>query len=1383
MALAPIVIGIQLVSASPVRVGFAIALLLVVLSVDSGLRSGTSERKFVSTVTFRSLYFTLVYGAAIASVGFLGSGSAFEWSNPTPAAWIDLVATILLTTILPGVAIIRVLMDKRHIGLSAKIVMAYFVGMGLTALTVTLLASVGLSILLYGRDALVAVNSVLLVADLFRQILVNPFSGGTQTPVCYDRTTITILCSTFVLVSVLLYGVFFSNLGLRGDLWRHFSDARYIENYGLSSRAVYYPWFFSVYLAGFLSATSFPMIGATLFFVSGLFFLSVLSFYLAASTFVNRRLAAIGASMWASFSGFDWLFFTVSNGSPGNLDAIWKNSLTYLSGVLNQPGFLGFDHPIYLIGASAVLFMVFLVRTKPLPSVFRYTALFLASAIGYMAHVVETSIFLVAILPFLLILSESSFRYSVRVVLSALLGLLAVASIELISGSYILYYTTYGFLWILIALLSTTTPVLVYAVPKLKAFSQMIHLGNPGVKLTTLSAAALFYLYFLSFVVQSATIPFLGQRPFWSFVPIYNYPTKLGTLGVIVVGLFIVSLLTFTKINRPLKELLLLTSLSVICGELLGLAGFIEATRPFNIAFIFVTLAGPIGLQKIDTFSVRNRGLITSSFGRILMAISLLSIIWTSATLSTAISIDLWEKSPGPWQEPSGLSSDEIATLSYIRTNVSPGDFSIAVPGASWASYANQVLGLAGHRTLDQEPIRSIFSSDPRVALNAINVQKVKYIMVDAPRIDIAVSKSYIFSHLLPQLRPVFSTATVHLFELPVTGSSHGVNLSLVLPRLIMNDSLFSVDLAAFSQTPYSYYLPGDFGQFESPAILLANDVGFTGWKDDNFTSGWASYSYDSTEAFGNDGYLMTFRSGTGSPYYDLLSPKLNLTVSRFPYLSIRWRTDDRQQDLGLYLYANGTQTNFHYIWLGRSGNWTVSTIDLRDFPSIGNSQLGGVPSPHDRLHDDEILNRLVFRTPDQSSQFQIDYVKLTSSPIDDSLFSNYVNWIKHGGDMTVVDSSGFGAFAGLMNLTKTDSYSTATLLSSDRDSILTPDLKVQMLSSLPPNIHSSLNFESRDGSVPAMFSMKIGLGKLTFLYAEPLLHGLESSSGPAIREELFGAARYVTGILWPVTPQAGAATKGPLQGYVELPGALISHDADLTGGVRIRTTYVEIETTVALTVTFNSLGQLSSERTYQTRSFHSYGSGIYSFSSESAMVGAISSGPYAGAGFPAGFHLTVEGLNGGLSLSLATSEGNVSIAVPNNEVLLLSTSTPADVLVYSPMINGFGKSVFHNAWYDKIGTNPDPARGGDLFVSAPLNFTYDMGDQQSMRIDDLNINSKPTHLSYFDPLRDQYQYVAIPWLAVLSSTNNYLLLATTSGVLCASVLLQRLRKRGTRAE
>jgi len=481
----------------------------------------------------------------------------------------------------------------------------------------------------------------------------------------------------------------------------------------------------------------------------------------------------------------------------------------------------------------------------------------------------------------------------------------------------------------------------------------------------------------------------------------------------------------------------------------------------------------------------------------------------------------------------------------------------------------------------------------------------------------------------------------------------------------------------------------------------------------------------------------------------------------------------DGQQDLGLYLYLNGSRTGFHYARLGRSNDWTISSLNLEDFPSIGNSEVGIAQLAHDSLLENETLNRLVFRTPDQNSRFQIDYVQVSSSPIDDAFLSNYLSRMTSGGSVTVIDSSGFGSFAKMMNLTITSALHPVTILSSRSDSIQIPMINVQSVSSSLRNIVGDMNFSSQVGSIPLISSLKVGAGKLTFVYAEPLILGIESAKDSEMRQELFRGLQFVGSSLTESNSLSWQDSPGPPQGFVELPGAMISSLIDLSGSIAVTTGFVELDTTSRFTVAFNFTSGALEEGTYLVRSLRTDGSGTFSISSTSVTLGLLSRGPYAGVAFPAGFQLMFRSSGAPIQLGLETDKGAINATIPENQGLLMSTSNSSELLAYSPSIAASGISVFRNAWYDKIGPKSDPARGTDLRLNSAVTFRFDEGDFQSMRVIGLNFGGPSSQVTYFNAFSNLKSYSAIPWLSVIFSTSNYILLMVVFVILIFAFLLK----------
>jgi hypothetical protein len=973
-------------------------------------------------------------------------------------------------------------------------------------------------------------------------------------------------------------------------------------------------------------------------------------------------------------------------------------------------------------------------------------------------------IFLIGFLPIIgFVRSKNRAAVGYQSILSLLAGLGMIALTDWMSPTPVRFYLerTYLGLWV----------IGVVAIGILLAFASKLQtplnsLRSVGVRLNGLwLKSAGVYVYGLSFLILLYSTPYLPSRPFFQNMPLYQYSSRLGIVGVLALALLILP--ANTQIRRTIGSNVKFFGLIVVAliaeAELTGWSGIFEQTRFFYPAFIIFSVLGAAGLLRMSgsLASIKHKRF---SF-RALVGVLLISLVMITGISSTVLSANFWTKASGPWADAILPSIEEKAGINFLRSLNSPTEFTIATPSLRWTSYDNQLLILSGARVLYDNQLALLFGTkDPATAFRVLDLQNVKYIWVSHSRIESSFNSSYVMSSLVPNLRPVFQGSDIALYPVPSFHSSSGTNVALAIAgNYVSQQEYLAPEMMSMSGTDYQVMAGDDYSQLSSQTVFLTSDSWDKGWTSSDFLNWTASVG----NPIQSEGTVTYVTPNDTRPYYDYNSPLLRINTTDERYLLVRWRMPSTHPRLaGLELHVHGSVTGFHHIELGYSDAWTSSVFDLRDFASSGSSSSSS-PVKHDRIDAKEQLDEILFRTKVKGSYFQLTSVAVLDNPFIPTF--GPADLASTGKNVIVLNTYGYGSIARLLGFHQNAKAVHVDGITSPSMTISVPETQLLFTKEgTNATIISSYSFMGKHVA-PLAYEKNWGRGKIIYLDVKPWFDALDQLPQSASRTELFTTLGNIPALidLGKTTQQVYIPANAPPVGFVESDSHIAFDHASFSGKVLINSSLIQVVSQVKpdnLTVDGKKVS--ASEGGFYVSDLIVNGtlwSNIVSTSAELKTVGEaqgyslVTTGPIT--------TITIGAMN---SVRLSLVGPDLTTRQKNLQGLSMTIeySSPITLRVRSPLIAVDGQSQFIAAWCDYINGKSVLARGETVTMTGSMRLQVEGSSTQMQSGRILEGRQQETVGQSFSGLYlTSYLYAKVPWNDVLGSYWNLTLVSVVATI------------------
>jgi hypothetical protein len=657
--------------------------------------------------------------------------------------------------------------------------------------------------------------------------------------------TVTIKSSRVVGVSLLLTLIAFILLAVYSvnfpdkfvptiDEWYHYGYILKALNGTLFSFVPIYYWGY-MYEGLFIVASGLPPINSYMTtFV--LCLLPILSFYLLCSAFWNRNRALVATAIYTLFSGFGGILADYLRLSSGT-NAMWLISSAADKTYDISYGAVSFSFYLFpkLIGFSAFFTLIYLLYDRKLPTFGKSVLVSIVFSLGYLTHVVEMVIFLLLLL-LLLLICRSDIHESKGLFNGLVLGSIIVAAVDFLAPS-----KNYGFYYLFTGVFSFTAftslglVVLLYLLSRVRPNISGIgkSLTNVGKVISLPVMAICMYGLALMVVVWLLILPTFSTDYLGGIFVWYLYPVRIGIalfMGVIG-GYQLFKREDYKTLKLSLAIILVSVGLeramSYLTAEGMSQLALFPPSRIVEFAWMGIAItASPVFISIVRSVAGTKRT--GQKSGRMSVkrsAAAILVIILVIGTSSTLYNVQI-RSSP-----QITLTNSELQALDFLRNQV-PLNVTVLASGYSVNKiadfggrypvmyYAPAILGATTFEAFADVMRNNLYELYGHFPIsyfwlsNSDQSELQKY------------ANSYFVNHLLNYLPIVYKNDEVTIFKMPLFyPPSCQVGSKLVMSPLIASDPESSFAHEALELINSSYSVESDFNFNSNTTQILSSDL------------------------------------------------------------------------------------------------------------------------------------------------------------------------------------------------------------------------------------------------------------------------------------------------------------------------------------------------------------------------------------------------------------------------------------------------------------------------------------------------------------------------------------------------------------------------------
>lgn len=422
------------------------------------------------------------------------------------------------------------------------------------------------------------------------------------------------------------------------------------------------------------------------------------------------------------------------------------------------------------------------------------------------------------------------------------------------------------------------------------------------------------------------------------------------------------------------------------------------------------------------------------------------------------------------------------------------------------------------------------------------------------------------------------------------------------------------------------------------------------------------------------------------------------------------------------------------------------------------------------------------------------DYNKFNHSTImltydsDDYELRQYIQWVKNGGHMIVLNSLSHGNFASYLSIMSNGTTSTNGVLGKN-GLVSIPEVVVPVTFSID-NETEVISSYIKDDHLASVFAFrkKVDAGEIIYLEVSPILSALTTLNDD-VKRNLFTSLGMLLEVLDLPFLSYSKMVSIPLSNDI-IDYDFSRGDANFTGLVEIESSFFLVASPHVFQVSSVNIiqegtstinGQPTSETMLQNITIQDLqitGSVKTTITTSQAQVVPFAGGLYSLIKLDDEFNLTLQPLttNTMVTFNVVKDDSTFNVVVQNSRIMLSSSTAGITVLSKTPLIMVQGQASFDEAHvrlepYEAIARNP-------LSISGNISLRIDYSDNGVNFISDLSFNSRLVWKIEPESFNHQVwnEMTDVPWGKVLLSPWNLLLLLVIV-VLCCVLFDVRIKE------
>jgi hypothetical protein len=733
-------------------------------------------------------------------------GSILNWMEIPMINWLRYISSLLLTSLLIGYYLLKIIDRKNIIQGTASIVLSYLLSMFVTFIY-------GFFILLSGQNTTSFTIIITVITSITLAIIYyfSELRKNNKFIISLNKYEIGVIISVLSFIMICSLVIMIYNIPLtRSDMWQVYSQAlEYSKGFPIydNSFVPFYPYLYQIYLSIYFKVSGLPSAVAlqTLYVFS---FIPILAFYSMIKIWFykdNKKIPIIAnyLSILLGYGSLYTIYLNISGSSNWSSIISWSfnfDAINRYSFYKTFDDIMLFPYIPYMvawrwvIGLPTLFMLIYLLKIDNL--IVFYKPIYVASvkyflfavliAIGYLGHIIEIPFFLLILISYEIFFNH---KFDWKIGISILLGFLIVLAVDYLAPvqAYLFTYNiltgqkTLNFPYIIVVLLT----FVILVIDTLRHNKRFLSYSDIKQKILLFitnnwkyARWGFLYFYLLCIVIWIFS---LQDHNVYNIndigIPLYLFPLRFGFVGLLsIISIFIY--LPEILHNDNLSFFLLISIIGFTLEQMSNfqLLNYSDISRYYAIIYIGLCVLASYGIERFihtsqNRFPVKKTLLIVLIFLLIIPSMLSTTFYYTSVTYYNG--------------RRNMITDSELGAIKYIEDNLSHNETVLTFTIEStfklhtFAGITAQSIYGSSDRNIVTYGLLN--TTNPYIITEILGSLKVRYIYVAQEDVAFLNSKDFYFNYFLNYFYKVFVAPETTVYEIPsLTPPTKGTNFGVL---------------------------------------------------------------------------------------------------------------------------------------------------------------------------------------------------------------------------------------------------------------------------------------------------------------------------------------------------------------------------------------------------------------------------------------------------------------------------------------------------------------------------------------------------------------------------------------------------------------------------